>query len=890
MKNGAQGTRIVVAAALAMVFVGIIHSSDGADLVTATNWSGTLGLVLDNGVRFRTQRQTARSDLSVDFICRDGRWEQRAWAWFDRMPALEHVVTLTGAEGDAETLKLDFLVNFTSHAPVFAGGSGRYTVELRRALGVIRGDFTGRLGPLDEGVSTNFWSVYRGYALGSTQKPEWPMGIGSGRVCSLRGVGATVHAEIGPLPRAVPGHEPVRQGEHPRLLARQRDAGESAARFAAGTGASVTGGLEKVLQRQRGEWWNCAGSEAAGWAILWQIGRDEAMAAKAAASARDAMEVMRANPHSMVYGRNLAGVSLAYDLCFAQWPEDFRKTVCKELAVAALRLAACLPRTTKTDALLAPGQLFDGIVSSYDYRLGYMRAAAGLALLAIESDIGCDVSAERLAAADAAISGTVRRLLRDGIGEHGEGTGNYGYADLLEVLFPYLQAYKSVRGCDLAAGTGAERVGLLGIATKGACLQRGNGYPSGAWVPFAIPLAAPEISGCLCSAAAKMECRFDDPWHGAIAAVNWPRVLDGLGANGGVPAILEDQAMGSYVLGGGGNADRFVYFRGGAGPDQAAAIRGDVCLHAFGREWMASHAANPGDFSWPNARNCNTINLAQENRAGQRVAIVPRSAGYIDRIRFDRAKGPSDGSGSVCMRADAEGVSPDRAMRGAGVFGLEGGGLLGGAAWRTVGADFSGASGAEVLLVIVEGCFVGNGDADCYWEMDTGSVSADRVVTGPGTFLVRPSGTNATMQGTFIHPGVVDVTYAPPEGTRGGRIRGFLNTKTTSKDLSLDHAIRTKAFGADVDADLRTVDEAKGDERRDLSRQRLSAAMQELLRRESYSAGGLGQLASNACVVVLTVQQGEPPRIEPAPKSGGYMAKVGEQTVFYEDSVIVFGR
>jgi hypothetical protein len=49
-------------------------------------------------------------------------------------------------------------------------------------------------------------------------------------------------------------------------------------------------------------------------------------------------------------------------------------------------------------------------------------------------------------------------------------------------------------------------------------------------------------------------------------------------------------------------------------------------------------------------------------------------------------------------------------------------------------------------------------------------------------------------------------------------------------------------------------------------------------------------MATNACIVVLTVQHGDPPRVELSPNRDGQLLKVGGQTVFYEDSVIVFGR
>lgn len=889
MNRRARILQLLLVAGCLNGFSGTLSLHGGQVESVAADWSGRLGLVLESGVRIRARGQLQWSDLHIDFLCRDGRWDVVSDAWFDRMSVLEHRATLLSAAGDAESLRLEFEVVFTSHAPVFAGGTGRYVVELRKALGVIRGDFSGTLERLGDSESTNLWTVWRGYALGSTQRPDWPVSIDAGRARSLKRPGATVLASIGPLPRVVSGFERPQQDEHPRLLVRTRDLAALKALSASEAGGTFAEALGKTLEGPAGDWWRCHGSRAAGWAALWRTTGDDTMADKAAACAKEAMAAMRAGPHSMAYGRNLAGLALAYDLSVERWPEMVRDEARSVLAKGALRLAACLPAVTKADGLLMPGQLFEGNPATYDYRLGYMRAAAGLALLAIDGDGGCDVAPERLAAADMAISASVRRLLESGIGESGEGTGNGGYADLVEMLFPYLQAYRSVRGEDLAAGTGAESVGRMGAATRGACFQRGGDYPTAAWAPFVEPFTDAGLAGWLRSLTVASARDIADPWQGAVAALNLSRFSSPGSALCSVRAIEEDRAMGSYVLGD-PNRDRFLYFRGGSGPDSAAALRGDLCLYACGREWMASHAVAPGDFSWPKAGIRNGIALVQEDKAGHKTALVPGMAGFIDRVRFDRTNALLDGSGSVCMQADSDVRLSGRRGRGGDVFRFEGGGGIGGSEWCAVGVDFSRASGAEVLVVLVEGVTLVGADADRYWEMDAGPVSESDVVRGPGTFLVSPPGTNVTLRGTFVRPAGVDVVYVPPNGVQGGRIRAFLNRKVTNKDLSLDHAIRTKAFGVDVEADLRTAEEAKGDEKMESLRRAQSAVLAEIIRKESYAAASADMRGTNSCVVVLTVQRGEPPRVEPAATSGGFLVKVGGQTVFYEDSALVFER
>ena len=887
VRSGFQ-TAVPLVTAIAVLLSGTVGAGVCGELASATNWNGSLNLVLDNGVRLRAKGSVSQCDLLLRFACRDGRWEASDPAWFSRMPALDHRVTLLSAEGDAETLRLEFDIRFASHAPVFAGGTGRYTVELRRALGVLRGEFSGALSGISDDSSTNLWIAYRGYALGSAQKPEWQTAIDAGRVCSLGRPGATVRAAIGPIPRRVAGHKAPAPGAHPRLLARQADMARLREFLSSAAGTNIAESTERALADAAGPWWRCSGSRAAGFGMLYAGRGDKTALDSAEAAALDAIADMRTNTQSMTFGRNMAGVALAYDMCVEGWPGETRRVVRDGLARGALRVAACLPEVRKADGLLAQGQLFSGVVAPHDYRLGYMRAAAGLAFIAVEGDVDPRAAAGDLAAADMAIAASVARLLAEGVGEGGEGTGNHGYADLVEVLFPYMQAYRNVRGVDLAADSGAERVAMLCHATRGACLQRGAGYPSTAWAPLAMPFARKEWLTGLHAVVQADGHGVRDPYHGAVAALN----LAQFACNGGdirpLPQVIEDKAMGSYVLGAGGGM--CVYFRGGAGPDQAAGLRGDLFLYALGREWIAGHSAAPGDFSWPNASERNVMAIAYETKAGQVMPVVPRSAGRIDRIRFDRSNGGSDGSGSVCMRADAGGGWSRQGRRSAEVFGYEAGPAVGVSSWRTIGVDFSGASGADVLAVIIEGAVLPGGEFGRCWEMNTGNVDAESVSTGSATFDIRPGGTNVSMHGAFLLPADVEVTYLPPSEGKSGRIRAHLNRKRAAGEAPMEHIIRAKAPVTGVEPDLPSfaeppragVGNPNGDNR-------VLGAV-ETLRRGSYSAPNPDQMATNACIVVLTVQQGDPPRVELSPNRDGQLLKVGGQTVFYEDSVIVFGR
>jgi len=230
-----------------------------------------------------------------------------------------------------------------------------------------------------------------------------------------------------------------------------------------------------------------------------------------------------------------------------------------------------------------------------------------------------------------------------------------------------------------------------------------------------------------------------------------------------------------------------------------------------------------------------------------------------------------------------------------------------------VGADFSGASGADALIAIVEGTRRTRPWLRA-WEIDVGDLPPQAVQCGPTWFVVRPPGSRASMKGTFLYPdGVVDkvasVAYLPPAGGLGGRIRAMLDKpdKVIRPVLELegprkgDEMLEALRDLAGPGAAGRAGEQAADDEtdeqgvpRKGARHELLGSVMFNLLRKQTSSVqmggGDRWGKAEGSCVVVLTIQRGEPPPVTPAKDPDGWLCKVGGQTVWYREYLLEFER
>jgi hypothetical protein len=275
---------------------------------------------------------------------------------------------------------------------------------------------------------------------------------------------------------------------------------------------------------------------------------------------------------------------------------------------------------------------------------------------------------------------------------------------------------------------------------------------------------------------------------------------------------------------------------------------------------------------------------------------LPQHPGRIQSVRVFR-----DGSGSVAMAGQGFVDETGKPVESIG-FPYEA------KSWRTIGVDYSGVSGAAALLVFVEG-HAGLGDRRQAWEADLGDVPAEQVVIEGASFTVQPTGTKATMRGTVVYPVTAHIEYLPPAVGRGGRIRLWRSPPEKAADVQLEASLDRKieevslAFkrqieanpdndlklALDLDLEEKTPQPAVAAAR---ERQHLNYCAKLFKHTTSTSMGGPNRApqARASWVVVLTVQDGPAPVVQPVSFEDPALLKVGDQVVEHQEYLLEFWR
>jgi len=622
-----------------------------------------------------------------------------------------------------------------------------------------------------------------------------------------------------------------------------------------------------------------AGYRAAAFAMRYWLSKDKAEAEKAAAAAEIALKRQSDESLSAAQARDVAGLAVAYDFAGSVWPAELARRVDAALA-RAVRFAASAEgvgspsRDDDLSSQAAGRRVPDPVAPNYEHAA--IAAAAGLAALA--SDSSDDETRGRLARA-------VRAFFEEGIGRDGVGTGASGFAAAVELAFPFVQAWRHMKNEDLTAGTGAAKLAPAGLFTDGLMFADGRSDPW--WLAYTAEFAAPRYREVCNRAMAEETAYAADPWQAIFLALN--RKRQGLPDAGTAslraafrPAWL-DEEMGLFATRSGWTADAFItlFYAGADGPD-AAPLRRHFVVRGLGRDWIVQPATDPWSFEWPAANRLNITQALPTTRYDHRdVKWIrpswPHAQWRKIRVRRDGAAN----SATAYPYGGAFGLTANVALDETSEAGLEGARV-----WRTMGVDYSGAGGAQAVIAIVDSS-VGFSAFNRAFEINIGDVPAQRVSTSRFAFTVAPEGTNATMRGTVLFPERVRIAYLPPETGLGGRVRVYLDYREEND------AIQT-GVGAFADADVGTL-RLEDAGMPDLAQRKDEAeTMRRLLYHHTSStkmgAGDRKPRSVGCAVILLTIQTGLPPRVTPAADPEGFLAKVGEQEIWYEEHLIQFGK
>lgn len=526
-------------------------------------------------------------------------------------------------------------------------------------------------------------------------------GAGGGAVAGAAGNGSGAAGTGGggsvtPTKPGVVLGGPLGKEEHPRLVFRKDELATIRARAA--TPAGVV-----ILQRLRDQIGAVENFfSAAGHCLLWLVTNDKAEADAARATVDKAVSLQlekvgrfkwSSSTQTIDYGPAVRGVAMAYDLCYDAWPAEYRDGVAEKLA----------DQITKLIAGGGPGYNANSPSSNWN---PITHGSAAVAAMAIMGDPkGGDQTANL-----ATLQGRIDGYLSKGVGDHGWGKEGQNYKRFasFEGLFPYFQATGRVLGKDLVSGrSSAEwlvplwameiipRSGVPSIPHRGPDHGYGDKFDSDGH----FALGFPTVPGNYRPAVLWVYNHFVDPNGGKAydtglnwkdlsqsaiySLTNWPFDETEASPNGILPRIVEDKQKGFYAFRSGWN-------------DQDDVL---VTLNLN---------SDPQSPSWQTADTQHILLWGM----GANVAFP----------------GPTT--------ASEQGKASHVALKADGSQGTVTGDV--GNASRALGVDFSGASGAPALFVLVDR------------GLSTMPIKATGTVDGNAFTVSGPGG--GTLRGTVVAP------------------------------------------------------------------------------------------------------------------------------------------
>lgn len=697
-----------------LAFLAVIlgkSEAPASNAIDPTKLSGNISLTLEKGLWKLWQEKPIYQKITLDLVCDRGECQPKVWAYSPEFNKdVDHRGTVKVTRID-NAWQLEVKMKIKSHpwqkTPL---EEADYTIELVPYKGKLIGSYTGKL--------------------------------------NERSLGGKASGTIAPFyPQPIANRQPVQPREHPRLIFRRNELPALREKAKTPAGKIILAQLHRKLAQQKIYYQGYVpngGYHAAGHCFLSALNNDRQAAEKAWTIVENSMR----QPGRRIFeqGPIVAGVAMAYDLCYNAWNEERLKRVTGWLAGQSIWL-------TNGDS---PRRGWNS--NAWSNWSARARSASGLAALAIlhEPDKFFSSPTDVQKIADLAERNIIR-YLNTAIGERGFGTEGDHYTTEPWILsvFPYLEAYRNVVGKDLVAGSSAqwflpqymmrmvERDGELYVPTYG----RHRNYPGGTL--FSLGLGTvPErlLPGAMWFFRRSVGMEGDKTF-GINSPFEVPFILkayreDIAAKNPGeiLNRVLVDQQKGFYVFRNRWrDSDDFVasiYLKkeplngSWSYPDV-----GSFRIWGLGGRW-AEPGISEKDGVW-----------TDEN-----VVVMPKTRAWnSSRPTFFASN--IHGSGIVSLRTDNNVLKKSQSPTGIGLV-------------RSFAVDYSGAAGIPGLFAVVDK-FVGSTEAEAFgdktWVMNTeGKVTID----GQTFTIEAVNGT--TMKGTFVTPAKVKIAY---EKTKtGGKI------------------------------------------------------------------------------------------------------------------------
>lgn len=379
-------------------------------ILNPQNLNGNISLTLQHGLWKLWSEEPIYQDITLDLSCQEAKCDGEVWAYAPKFnKEVDHQGTIEVIQTD-NAWKLQAQLNIQSHP---------WKPELAPAIYEIE------LVPYQDRLIGSYQGNYQDRRL---------VGKVTGKKSSLQS-------------RLIPNHQPVTAREHPRLIFRANQVSMLKEKAKTDSGQAIIKQLEKALTGKvyyEGYVPN-GGYVAAGYCFLSLIKDDRASAEKAWQIVEKSLQT----PGRRIFEQSpiVAGVALAYDLCYHSWDRARQKKLTRWLATQTVNLVNGS----------SPGEGWNSNAwSNWNARA---RGAAGLAAMAIlyepkEFYLGNKFLSkpEDLLRMMGIAERNVSRYLDLAIGDRALGTegDHYTTEPWVLTIIPFLQAYKNVVGQELS--------------------------------------------------------------------------------------------------------------------------------------------------------------------------------------------------------------------------------------------------------------------------------------------------------------------------------------------------------------------------------------------------------------------------------------------------------
>lgn len=671
-----------------------------------TRLSGNVSLTLKHGIWKLWQEKPIYQDMNLALTCEGSNFSEEShcepeiWGYAPKFNQdVDHQGTVTLSQRDG-AWQLQVKLQVQSHPWNPETAEATYDIEIL---------------PEGDGLTGSFAGNFKGRTLEGSVRgetaPRWPL----------------------PVPR----HQPLSPQEYPRLIFRRSQLPELRAKAKTRAGKEMLARLQQTLQAPvyYEGYVPTGGYHAAGYCLLWLLQDD----VKAAAAAGKLVENSMARPGKRLLEQSpiVAGVALAYDLCYGAWTPERRQRVSRWLLGQANWLL-------KGDS---PKNGWNN--NPWSNWNGRARAAAGLAALALIDDPQFPQARRFSQLAERHI----RRYLKTAIGNSGFGIEGDHYTTEVFTLtvFPFLQAYRNATGLDLVEGSGAELLlplYLMRTVPQGGELPipaygRHRYYAGGSLFAMGLGTLPVRLSPPVMAFFARYLGQAGDRSFGIASPY---QAAYALAAYQEVPPenpltvfdrVLVDEAKGFYLFRNRWQDDNdfvaSIYLkRQPLGGSWSFPDVGSFRIWGLGGHW-----ANPGPSEAEQQENTVFLPQTRPWNAGKPISFESRP----------------DGSGTVSLRTDD-------------IFRPNSDPPVGIGSVRSFAADYSGAAGVPGLFAVADR-FLGSTEAEEFrekvWVMHT-----EGEVTLQGQRFTIRAANGATMAGTFVAPAPVKLSWQ--KTATGGKI------------------------------------------------------------------------------------------------------------------------